>query len=184
MELKRKTLRRTEWTRITRRETAIRPFSAPCCSGQVCLITIRDLTGPLYVNDSPFGRVLIADRGYRWLQFAPQGQHWWLTVMFDETGALVQSYFDITRENCFDGPDAPWFTDLFLDIAIPDRGEPVVLDEDELLQALSEGIISQDEYQLAHRTAQAILRWYAEHTEEYYRFLEQCLLLFAEGELI
>lgn len=183
MELKRKTLRRTEWTRITRRKYQMHRVNTALFSGAASLITIEELTQPLWVPDSPFGPVLIADRGYRWLQIAPEGKHWWLTVMFDENGGLVQSYFDITRRNDLTESENAYFIDMFLDVAIPAEGEPAVLDRDELDAALADGSITEEEHALALRTAEKLLRWYAENREAYLRFLDVQLRTFqAEAE--
>lgn len=182
MELKRKTLRREEWKRITRKTVTVRPVRTPHFSGLGSLITIHELTGQLWVPDSPFGPVLIADRGYRWLQFAPEGEHWWLTVMFDEQGSLVQSYFDITRRNELSDPDGAYFQDMFLDVAVPAVGEPVVLDRDELDAALADGSITRGEHALALETADKILKWYAENREAYLRFLQKTLDEFVRDE--
>lgn len=184
MELKKKTLRRDEWRRITEKTLSIAPVTTAFFSGYACLLTIHALQAPLWVKDSPFGDVKIADRGFRWLQLAPEAKHWWLTVMYDEHGALIQSYFDITQYNDFSDPENPFFTDLFLDVCIPADGAPLVLDRDELDAAREEETITPEEHALALRTAEEILAWYGENREEYDRFLEKTLESFVSGEQI
>lgn len=184
MELKKKTLRRDEWRRVTQKSLSLAPITTPFFSGRACLLTIHALEAPLWVKDSPLGDVKIADRGFRWLQLAPEGKHWWLTVMFDERGALIQSYFDITKYNDLSDPDNAFFLDLFLDVCIPPDGAPLVLDRDELDAARDEGTITPAEHTLALRTAEEILAWYGENREAYDRFLEKTLASFAGDEHI
>ena len=169
--LKIKTLRRSEWKRITQREQRL------CCvedvwgRGMAALLTVRALTAPLYVEYPLYGRTKIADVGYQWLQIAPEGCHWWLTVMYDAQGALVQSYFDMTRENDFSNPDDPSFTDLFLDVVIPADGAPYVLDQDELQAALDAGEITRAEYDMAQAAAEEIINAYRGHEAAYRAYL-------------
>ena len=184
MKLKQKTLRRDEWKRVTQKTVTMRPVRTPLFSGLGCLITIHAVEKPLWVPSSPFGPILIADKGYRWLQFEPEGEHWCLTVMFDEKRRLTQSYFDITRRNDLSDPENAYFEDMFLDVAIPAVGEPAVLDRDELDAALADGSISGAEHALALETADRILSWYAENREQYVRFLYQTLEQFIADEQI
>lgn len=175
MELKKKTLRRDEWTRVTDKTVALMPVTTTLFSGLACLLSIRGVEAPLWVHEGAFGAVRIADRGFRWLQLAPEGKHWWLTVMFDERGALVESYFDITRSNDLSDPEGAYFLDMFLDVCIPPEGAPLVLDADELDAALADGSITAAEHALARETAKEIVSWYEQNREVYRAFLDRCM---------
>lgn len=160
--LKRKTLRRGEWPQIVKRKTVVRQLTTPDFRGAAALLSIGKMDAPFTV-----GGTLLADEGWHWLELAPRGEHWWLTSMFDPQGRLVESYFDITLENDFSNPDDPSFLDLYLDVAIPAGGEPILLDADELAAALSAHEITPTQAALAEDTAKKIVAWYRAHRDEY-----------------
>lgn len=150
--MKRKTLRRSEWPEIVKRGITVRCLSTSEFCGTAGLTVIGRMPRPFAVGDT-----VLADEGWRWLQLAPRGAHWWLTAMFDPQHRHVESYFDITLENDFSDPLDPSFSDLYLDIAIPAGGEPMLLDEDELCAALAAGEITPAQAALARESAQALL---------------------------
>lgn len=160
--MKRKTLRRSEWPEIVKQAITVYPTKTSDFYGTVGLITIGRMNAPFSV-----GGTLLADEGWHWLQLAPREEHWWLTSMFDPQGQLVESYFDITLENDFSDPENPSFLDLFLDVAIPAGGKPVLLDEDELAAALFSGEITPAQAALARKTARRLIAWYDTHQNEY-----------------
>lgn len=156
MRVKRKTLRRTEWRRITARRFAWKPLTAGSVCGAAALLAIDAVKAPLTVN-SVGARVTIADAGYQWLQIAPDGAKWWLTVMFDSAGQIVQYYFDVTLVNRIDGANSG-FDDLFLDVVVNPDGERELLDADELDGALATGAITAAQHAAAWETARALTR--------------------------
>lgn len=172
MECKKKTLRRSEWHRVTKRTEAYIRIQNAILSGKAGLLQIQELLAPLWV-ESPQGKMKIADCGYFWMQIAPEEKHWWLTVMFDSNGKLLQSYFDITRENHIQDTMESYFIDLFLDVFIPAYKSPVILDRDELDDALRVALITESEHQMALYTADQIMEWYAQHTEMYYVYIKK-----------
>lgn len=154
--MKRKTLRRTEWNRMTARRFVWKPLAAGPVCGAAALLAIDAVKAPLTV-DSVGARVTIADAGYQWLQIAPEGRNWWLTVMFDEAGQIAQYYFDVTLVNRIDGANSS-FDDLFLDVVVNPDGERELLDADELDAALTAGEITAAQHAAARETARALMR--------------------------
>ncbi len=171
MKLGIKSLQRSEMERITKKEVNILKVDNEIFKGTVCLLKIIDINAPLIVP-SPIGKVRILDKNYRWLQFAPKNENWWLTVMYDDDENIIESYFDITKENNFVNEDDPFFIDMKLDVAIPKRTEASLLDEDELFKALEEKLITQEEYDLAYKTANDIVKKYSENKDKYYEFID------------
>jgi len=51
----------------------------------------------------------------------------------------------------------PWFDDLFLDIVVLPTGEKLLLDEDELEEALDEGQITPRDSAMAQKTAARLM---------------------------
>jgi predicted RNA-binding protein associated with RNAse of E/G family len=103
-------------------------------------------------------RLCLADAGYSWLQHFPADEaHYALTTMFDARGQIVQWYFDICREHALDARGVPWFDDLYLDIVLAPPDGPLLLDGDELADALRGGAITRAEHDLAWCEARRLL---------------------------
>lgn len=170
MRLEKKTLGRREWSWMQDTHLTVEAVEGDGFFGVAGLLYIGSVTKPLAVP-SPKGSLTIADGGYRWLQLAPKGEHWWLTVLIDREDRLLESYFDITRENDFTDPLAPFFWDMKLDVTAAPWGQPRILDREELEETLEAGIISREEHVLALETAQKIVSGYKEREKEYFRFL-------------
>ena len=157
MKISRKTLGRADWTRITAREDAHLTVRRPEFSGEAYLIRVDDLTGPLRKTYDDGTSVTIVDKGYRWLQLAPETGRWWLTVMFAPDLSVVQYYFDITGGSILLGGADSWFDDLFLDVVMMPDGRIIVLDEDELDQALADGTIDRQTFDRVKADAEALI---------------------------
>ncbi|HEX2947734.1 MAG TPA: DUF402 domain-containing protein [Clostridia bacterium] len=99
----------------------------------------------------------LVDDGYSWIQRLPINKNWSVTTMFDNKSNIVQWYFDITKQNSIDENSQPFYDDLYLDIVIFPSGEVVLLDEDELKEALESGDITQSDFDLAYSEANKIM---------------------------
>lgn len=123
--------------------------------GTVSLTVIDKLERPL-VAPSPRGPITVVGNGYHWLQFAPRGEHWWLTAMYNERQELVQFYFDLTFENHLLPDGDSWCEDGWLDLIIEPDGTARFLDEAELLSARDAGEIDAAAYQTIRDTAERL----------------------------
>lgn len=150
MEIKKKLITRYGWARIEKSRRAFCEFKRDDLSGVAYLMELERVRESL-IAEFKGERLKIVDNGYFWLQIAPKNEDFWITVMYDTAGSCLQYYFDMTLKNVIDGEDS-FFYDLFLDlVAMPD-GRLIVLDEDELCCALSEKVITKEEYVKAQRT--------------------------------
>ena len=148
MTLKKKTMRRTEWKGIEERLYADKIVSLPWGRARAGIIYMKRVDEPFYVTS--FGkRLQVTGKGYTWLQLAPENEHFWATVMFDETGRLFQYYFDITLANHIDDPVGAWFIDLILDVVMRPGGDFVKLDRSELETMKKARQIDADIYRIA-----------------------------------
>lgn len=155
IQIKQKTLRRTEWAGILDSVFAWADFQRGPLRGVAGLLHLSQVCQPLVVTSCGI-QTVIMDNGFDWLQIAPQGERWWLTVMFDANGAIRQYYFDITRCSHLAGADS-FFEDLFLDVVAAPDGRVELLDEDELDAALAAGVITAAEAAAARATAGRLL---------------------------
>ncbi len=165
-------LKRDDWSRIVDKTVNIIDYKNESFDGKVCLLKMNKVTSPLDV-DSPIGKVTIADNNYKNLIFAPRNKNWWLTVMFDDTDNLIESYFDISRLNNFHNDENPFFIDMKLDVCIPNGHEPSIMDDDDLKEVLDAGMITESDFKMAHEVANKIIDFYDKHKEEYNDFISK-----------
>lgn len=75
--------------------------------------------------------------------------------MFNEKNEIVQWNIDITTHNGVED-GVPYMEDLFLDLIVLPSGEIIKKDLDEIEEALNEGWITNDQYNLAFLTFNCI----------------------------
>ncbi len=162
MFIKKRFISRPDWKRILTREYSEKIVSLGDMRAAVGVLRIGGVSEPFRADVC--GRTMVlADRGYTWVELLPDGRNWCLTAMYDPSGSMLQFYFDVTKRNVTDAP--AHFFDLFLDVTVDPDGRAKLLDADELGEALTEGIISQAEYDLAQHEADAILAAFPSQTE-------------------
>ena len=162
MFIKKRFISRPDWKRILTREYSEKIVSLGDMRAAVGVLRIGEVSEPFRADVC--GRTMIlADRGYTWVELLPDGRNWCLTAMYDPSGSMLQFYFDVTKRNVTDAP--AHFFDLFLDVTVDQDGRAKLLDADELVEALTEGIISRAEYDLAQNEADAILAAFPAQTE-------------------
>ena len=154
---------RREWYSDSDRKYTCIYHRDDCFQGGIGLLTFTGLKEPESV-DSPEGPLCIAANGYQWLELVPEGGQFALTAMFHD-GTLFEQYTDITLRNEVDENGDAAFYDLLLDVVVLSDGTPRVLDREELDEALSGGIISRDEYDLALQTADRVVDFYTTHKD-------------------
>lgn len=98
-----------------------------------------------------------ADDGYVWYVFLPDNKNWCLTFQYDTAQKLVEWYIDITHKNCVSDEGVPFHYDLYLDVAVYPDSTVVLLDEDELQDALEDGDITQEMFKDAYHVRGEIL---------------------------
>ena len=171
-----KDMKRSNWARCLRKDYAAKNFELDGYQGQMSLSVLRELTGPLTIH-YPFGDVLIADKDYSWLQIALEDQFFWVTAMFDNSDRLIEIYIDINAGNCFANPDNPCFDDMYLDIVVLPNGMVSILDQDELEEALSEGVISKEACEHAELVCRRLYEYLCEHKDT---FTDWCIRSYKE----
>lgn len=147
-------LERTPWRDIYDRDYAF--CECPEFNGFASLIHFLDIKKTLTCAYSDGEPVVIIKKGYYWLQFAPRGENFWLTALLDEKGNFDHAYFDMTDYNVIDGGRS-FLCDLYLDVAIKKNGAVFMLDEDELVEALSSDKITKDQFDKAYATAKIVV---------------------------
>ena len=113
--------------------------------GYAALIKIDEVNHPLIV-----GKTCLYDDDYSEINFLPDGEHWQLSALYDNNGDIIEWYFDITRVNSVDEKGNPYCDDLYLDAALMPDGQILILDEDEIKDALDNGLITRKEFDMAY----------------------------------
>ncbi|OFL48868.1 hypothetical protein HMPREF2767_06995 [Nosocomiicoccus sp. HMSC067E10] len=102
-------------------------------------------------------KIKVADDNYKWITMMGEGDHYSLTVMFDENDEPVQYYFDINKSNTLELGRARR-EDLYLDVlALPD-GRSELVDEDDIIRALKYGKVTPEERDFAYKIASDVER--------------------------
>lgn len=147
---------RADWGRIVEKRFTVFPKQTIGFSGYVALYEMLKVKEPLY-KQYDGNRLCIVSDGYKWLQHFPECAHYVLTSMYDDCGRIIQWYVDICKSQGITEKGVPWYDDLYLDLTLLPSGKIFILDEEELKDALGQGIISQDDYDLAWRTAEQVM---------------------------
>ena len=151
-----------DWPRVLARRFAVKRIESQGYRGYVTLFRFDEVTEPLYkkplqAQADDEQRVCLVDRGYTWLRHFPDGAHYTLLTAFDESGELVEWYIDVVGRVGIDEHGIPWYEDLYLDIVVSPTGETLLLDSEELDEALRLGEVTQSEYSFAWREASTLL---------------------------
>jgi len=154
--MKRKSADFGNTTLITKKRFARMRVDTPEFQGWVTHVWMDEVPEPVLVSDKGAPYVVI-DTGFRWLQQFPDGANHCMTTILDAEGKLVEFYIDIIHEHGLDAHGVPWYDDLYLDVAELPDGRVLLLDEDELEEALAKGVITQAQYDLAWVEARRVL---------------------------
>jgi len=94
--------------------------------------------------------IIYIDNGYYIMEFTPLNQFYNVRVFLDKNADVIAYYFDISRGNGVE-QNIPYYDDLYLDIIYcpVDSDFIAIDDEDELLDALNHGKITDDEFVLS-----------------------------------
>lgn len=136
--------------------------------GYVTHTKISDIEKPLIVNNGYYDLCII-DNGYDWIGLYPDDNNYALTIMFDNNGNLIQWYFDIAKEIGTEN-GIPYEDDLYLDLIITKEDKKIIADEDELLDAKENGLITQSDVDNAYRTLKYLEEKYYDNLEKLKEF--------------
>lgn len=124
-----------------------------------------DFKGDIYLNyfikiSEPYmldKGLCIQDTRYKWLEFYDYTSKVRLTAIYDEKNQIVEWYFDIAKEIGKEN-GIPFEDDMYLDVVLTPKGDTILLDEDELKDALDTKYITKEEYENAYLTAKELMQ--------------------------
>jgi uncharacterized protein len=145
--MKRRFVDRSDWDRILERQDRLLRCDLEHFQGWVSELKMIRVREPFCVSSGE-ASICVADSGFTWLHYLPDGTNHVITAMFD-SGSIVQWYIDIVLGHGFDDRGVPYFDDLYLDIVVSPDGRIEIKDADELKDALEAGVISRAQFDLA-----------------------------------
>lgn len=154
--LKRKYANRASWMRLIERRYSQEFIATGNFKGYIALLCMDQVEKPMYVKHVGKASCIVGD-GFKWLQYFPVNEKHSVNVIFNERDQMVQCYIDICMQNGVE-EGIPYTDDLFLDLIVLPTGEVYEKDADELEKALSEGVITQEQYDLAYREFRYLLK--------------------------
>ena len=119
--------------------------------------------------DKPFiKRETLIDNGYYIMEYTPLNKLYNIRVFIDKDLNTIMYYFDISLGNGIEN-GKPYYDDLFLDIIYPNNSKDLIIidDEDELEEALNNGQITKEEYDLANKTCNELKTELKEHKNNF-----------------
>jgi len=156
---------RPNWTRVVEKRFNLAYIEDENCKGYLSVIYIDKVNEPLIIEVLD-KKLCMANNGFIWTQYFPKDCYYSLTTMFDEKHEIVELYFDICNGNMISSSGIPYFYDLYLDIVLLPSGEILLLDEDELKQALVDNEINKDQYDLAYLEAMKLMEYIHNNKDE------------------
>lgn len=154
--VKRKFANRPDWKRVLQRKFKTTYIKNDNFDGHVSMTLLEKVNPPLIKNMLEKDYCL-ADDGYIWLEILPTHGNYAITTMYNISMEIIQWYFDIIKDRGVTKDGIPYFDDLFLDVVVLPTSEILLLDEDELKDALDKGEITNQEYDMAYAEANRII---------------------------
>lgn len=153
--MKRKRLDRDIWTSITAKRYTQRQVDGGDFSGIISLLHIDDVSN-VSQWEYPDKVITVCDKGMKWLQIMPADENYLITAMISREDRINIWYIDIIADQGFADDHVAYYDDLYLDLIVRPDGNVKTDDMDELMEALEEGGITRELFDLALRTKEKI----------------------------
>ena len=110
----------------------------------------------------------LIDNNYSMIEILPKNENYSMRAYFNEKNEILQYYFDISGGNGLDQDTLiPYYDDLYLDV-IYCNGEIQLIDYNELEEALQDGTIDEEKFNLANKTADNLINELKNGTNKYF----------------
>lgn len=126
----------------------------------------------------PNGKCIL-DEGYKWLEFYDYNSKIKLTAFYDDNNVISEWYFDIAREIGKEN-GLSYEDDMYLDVLLTDEGDIILLDEDELKEALDKKQITKIEFENAYKEAEQLMNRLQSKKQELQNFTDKYLKMMLE----
>ena len=131
----------------------IRNFNNSDFVGDIALIKFNKMYKPYMVEKI---NLCMANDNYKWLEFYDYNKRYRLTAMYNDKNEIIEWYFDIARKIGNEN-GLPYEDDLYLDVVVTPNGDIILLDEEELRDALVKMEVTKKEYDKAYQEARILI---------------------------
>lgn len=149
----------------------IKSFNNVDFVGDIALIKFNKMNKPYMVENI---NLCMANDNYKWLEFYDYNKKYRLTAMYNENNEIIEWYFDIARKIGKDN-GMPYEDDLYLDVVVPPTGDIVLLDEDELKEALDRFEVTKSDYDMAYNEAKKLIELLENNKDKLKKFTDKYL---------
>ena len=102
----------------------------------------------------------IVSSNYKYLRIFIENKNYAILAIYNDKLEFIEFYIDIVDRLLIDkNSHLPYIEDLYLDIVYTFKNEIVILDEDELENALEKHIIDDEKYNLAINTKNEVMKY-------------------------
>ncbi len=130
----------------------VKNFKGKTFTGDVCYYNFKNANIKIA---TPKGKVII-DNNYQLLEFYDYHSKVKLSAFYDKNSEIIEWYFDIAKKIGKEN-DVPYEDDLYLDVVVRPDGKIILLDENELKDALKKFEITKEEYEMAYEEANKLM---------------------------
>lgn len=154
--MKRKRLDRDIWRDITKKRYIQKIGKLGDFDGVVGLLYVDEVIEPTMFRYDHLTFEVCAN-GMKWLEFIPYDENYMITSFINANGNINAWYIDMIGGYgiCDDG--VAYYDDLYLDIGVHPSGHIMVDDMDELEEALRDGVITNEQFDMAIATKDKLL---------------------------
>lgn len=121
-------------------------------NGDICYYNFKNANIKIA---TPKNKVII-DNNYKLLGFYDYSSKVKLSAFYDKNNEIIEWYFDIAKKIGKEN-GVPYEDDLYLDIVVKPDGKIILLDEEELQEALKKFEITKAEYEMAYEEANKLI---------------------------
>ena len=179
--MKRSKLSYEEWKCILSKDLYCKNIESDLFTGYIGLLHIHE------VSEAQIWRfngedMVVCDNGVKWLTILPQDDFYCITAMMNPQSEVLVWYIDMIAGQGQDADGVAYIDDLYLDLVVYPDGTIREDDMDELEEALREGDISKEQFDLAIDTCNRLKNGMLSDIDEFQDFTNKCMQLIAMNE--
>ena len=116
--------------------------------GYIAVTDIIETSEDMYVPREGREDECIFASGMKRLRVFPTNAHYTINAVYDSNFNFIEFYMDISNKVGINEDNIPYMEDLYLDVVYTRKDEIIILDEDELNEALNNNEISKEQYNM------------------------------------
>ena len=170
-----------DWTCILNKDVYSKRIDTDFFQGYLGLIYIHEVSESQiwHFNGED---IIVCDKEMRWLTILPQDEFYCITVMFNEKDEIVGWYIDMIAGQGIDSDGVAYIDDLYLDLVVYPDGTVLEDDMDELEEALLQGDITQELFDLAINTSEKLKEGLLSDIDVFKEYTMKCFNMIASAE--